>query len=70
MVVHHVGKFMALSVGKPCEVAFYLVNGMSGCSVRKPIRKCSWSLVLNDQALEDGIGSSCGEGVFGVSQRV
>jgi len=46
------------------------VNGVGGCSVGKSIRKCPRSLILNDQAVEDGISPSCGEGVFGMSQWV
>jgi hypothetical protein len=47
-----------------------LVNGVSSCSVGKFIRKRPGSLILDDQAVEDGIGSPCCEGVFGMSQRV
>jgi hypothetical protein len=66
----HAGKFMALSPCKPFKVAFHLFNGVSSCSVGKFIRKRPGSLILDDQAVEDGIGSPCCEGVFGMSQRV
>jgi hypothetical protein len=61
---------MALSLCKPFKVAFRLFNGVSSCSVGKFIRKRPGSLILNDQAVEDGIGSPSCEGVFGMSQRV
>jgi hypothetical protein len=66
----HAGKFMALSLCKPFKVAFHLFNGVSSCSVGKFVRKRPGSLILNDQAVEDGIGSPSCEGVFGMSQRV
>ena len=66
----HAGKFMALSLCKPFKVAFHLFNGVSSCSVGKFVRKRPGSLILDDQAVEDGIGSPCCEGVFGMSQRV